>query len=196
MRLSDDSSGNGRDTSIASGVSTGSTASLKNASSDDALRLVQFGGREEPDSLARPAPATARRSPADTARCTNACARSPMAASCWLGVSPARSGEVSPSATACLQAGDADHEELVEVRRRDGGELDALEQRHRRVGGFLEHALVERQPRQLAVDEAGCASCVRARRVTRSPPPVGRPAAGRTLRRTCPRVPSRPSAPS
>ena len=47
----------------------------------------------------------------------------------------------------------ANHEELVEVRRRDGGKLDALEQRYRRVGRFLEHALVEGQPRQLAVDE-------------------------------------------
>ena len=45
-----------------------------------------------------------------------------------------------------LQAGDADHEELVEVRRGDRRELDALEQRIRRVGRFLEHALVEGEP--------------------------------------------------
>ena len=35
----------------------------------------------------------------------------------------------------------------------DGGELEALEQRRARVLRFFEHALVEREPRQLAVDE-------------------------------------------
>ena len=51
-----------------------------------------------------------------------------------------------------VHAGDADHEELVEVRRVDRGELHALEQRDRRVLGELEHALVEVQPRELAVE--------------------------------------------
>ena len=93
-----------------------------------------------------------------------------------------------------LEAGDAHHEELVEIRRGDRRELDPLEQRRRRVGRFLEHALVEREPRQLAVDEA-------ARR--------GRPASSRDdsrrpddelpserLRRTCRRARSPPAAPS
>ena len=66
---------------------------------------------------------------------------------------PARSGVVSPSSIALLEAGDPHHEELVEVRRGDRRELDPLEQRRRRVGRLLEHALVEREPRQLAVDE-------------------------------------------
>ena len=48
---------------------------------------------------------------------------------------------------------DAHHEKLVEIRRDDRRELDALEQRVGRVCRFLEHALVERQPRELAVDE-------------------------------------------
>ena len=51
-----------------------------------------------------------------------------------------------------VQAGDAHHEELVEVVRRDRGELQALEQRDVGVLGELEHALVELQPRQLAVE--------------------------------------------
>ena len=70
-------------------------------------------------------------------------------------------GGVRPSAGArrapCLlveQAGDAHHEELVEVGREDGAELDALEQRLRSSAGELEDALVELEPRQLAVEEA------------------------------------------
>ena len=50
-----------------------------------------------------------------------------------------------------VQAGHADHEELVEVVG-DRAELHPLEQRHVRVLGELEHAVVELQPRQLAVE--------------------------------------------
>ena len=35
----------------------------------------------------------------------------------------------------------------------DGGELHALEQRRARIGGLLEDALIECEPRQLAIDE-------------------------------------------
>jgi len=59
-----------------------------------------------------------------------------------------------PRRDAPLEAGDAHHEELVEVAREDGEELGALEEREVRVLGQLEHALVEREPRQLAVEEA------------------------------------------
>ncbi len=51
-----------------------------------------------------------------------------------------------------LEPGHADHEELVEVRAEDSEELDAFEQRHRRVLRLLEHAAVELEPGQLAVD--------------------------------------------
>ena len=59
-----------------------------------------------------------------------------------------------PGEDAALQAGDAHHEELVEVAGEDGEEVGALEHRQRRVFGELEHALVERQPAQLAVEVA------------------------------------------
>ena len=49
--------------------------------------------------------------------------------------------------------GHTDHEELVEIRRGDGRELDPLEQRRRGIRRLLEHALVEGQPRQLAIEE-------------------------------------------
>ena len=52
------------------------------------------------------------------------------------------------------QACHAHHEELVEVRREDRAELDALEQRLRLVAREVEHARVELDPRQLAVEEA------------------------------------------
>ncbi len=51
-----------------------------------------------------------------------------------------------------VQAGHAHHEELVEVLRGDRAELHALEQGHALVLGQLEHARVELQPRQLAVE--------------------------------------------
>jgi hypothetical protein len=49
-------------------------------------------------------------------------------------------------------AGDADLEELVEVRRDDRQEAQPLEQRDRRVVREREHAPVEREQRELAVD--------------------------------------------
>ena len=55
-----------------------------------------------------------------------------------------------------LEAGDAHHEELVQVRAQDGEELDALEQRVARVARLLEHAGLELEQAELAVDvEAG-----------------------------------------
>ena len=52
------------------------------------------------------------------------------------------------------QAGDAHHEELVEVVRRDRQEAELLEERMVAVRRLLEDAAVELEPGQLAVDEA------------------------------------------
>jgi hypothetical protein len=51
-----------------------------------------------------------------------------------------------------VQARDADGEELVEVGREDRQELQALEQRNVVLLGQLEHARVELDPRELAVE--------------------------------------------
>ena len=59
-----------------------------------------------------------------------------------------------PGRDAALEAGDAHHEELVEVGGEDRQEVGALEQRDGRVLGQLEHALVEGEPAQLAVEVA------------------------------------------
>ena len=53
-----------------------------------------------------------------------------------------------------LEAGHADHEELVEVAGEDRREAHPLEQRQGGVLGQLEDALVEAEPGQLAVEEA------------------------------------------
>ena len=52
------------------------------------------------------------------------------------------------------EARHAHHEELVEVVGRDRQEPEALEQRMAPVRGLLQHAPVEFEPRQLAIDEA------------------------------------------
>ena len=53
------------------------------------------------------------------------------------------------------QAGHADHEELAEVRAQDRQELDALEQRVALVADLFEHAALEGQHAELAVDVVG-----------------------------------------
>jgi hypothetical protein len=50
-----------------------------------------------------------------------------------------------------LQAGDANLEELIEIRRRNAEELQPLEQWDVRILGLLQDAHVERKLRQLAV---------------------------------------------
>ena len=55
---------------------------------------------------------------------------------------------------AALQAGDPHHEELVEVRGEDREEVRSLEHRDAWILGELEHALVEGEPAQLAVEIA------------------------------------------
>ncbi len=49
--------------------------------------------------------------------------------------------------------GDADHEELVEIRPKDCDELQALEERRTPVESFFQHAIVELEPRKLPAEE-------------------------------------------
>ena len=53
-----------------------------------------------------------------------------------------------------VEARDPDHVELVEVGGGDGEEPHPFQKRHPRVPRFLEHPFVEREPGELAVDEA------------------------------------------
>ena len=69
-----------------------------------------------------------------------------------LGVQAVGRHVLDAGAELLQQRRDPHHEELVEVGAGDAEELDALEQRMRRVLRLREDALVERQPAQLAVD--------------------------------------------
>ena len=99
-----------------------------------------------------------------------------------------------------LERGHADHEELVQVARHDAGELEPLERRVRGVAGLLEHAAVELEPRELAVQEQlGLALSG----FFQAPPPTrftsGRPSRGsrpccRTRRSACRRARAPPAA--
>ena len=60
-----------------------------------------------------------------------------------------------PALEPLAQARDPDLEELVEVRGADREEADALQQRHRRILGEVEDALVELEEREFAVDVVG-----------------------------------------
>jgi hypothetical protein len=51
------------------------------------------------------------------------------------------------------EARDADHEKLVEIRSEDRQKLHALQERIGLVLGFFQHAGIEFEPAQLAVDE-------------------------------------------
>ena len=53
-----------------------------------------------------------------------------------------------------LQPGDAHHEEFIEVRPRDRQEAQPFEQRMRRIARLLQHAAIERQPGEFAVEIA------------------------------------------
>src|SRR5579875_452509 len=86
-----------------------------------------------------------------------------------------------------MDARDPNHEELVEVGDEDRQELDPLEQWQGLILGQLQHAIVELQPGQLAVEvqraviERGCADAgaiaarqLPRRAVRRAPPGSGR----------------------
>ena len=68
---------------------------------------------------------------------------------------PVGARRLDPGVDLVVHPGDAHHEELVEVRAVDRAELHALEQRPVGVLCELQHALVEVEPRQLAVDVEG-----------------------------------------
>jgi hypothetical protein len=62
-------------------------------------------------------------------------------------------GRAVPGPDAALQPRHAHHEELVQVGAENGEELHALEQWDARIPGLFEHATIELEPGQLAIDE-------------------------------------------
>src|SRR5947209_9455154 len=71
------------------------------------------------------------------------------------GRQPVGAAGVDPCLHLVVHAGHPHHEELVQVGDEDGEELEPLEQWQRVVLGQLEDAVVEVEPRELAVDEQG-----------------------------------------
>ena len=66
---------------------------------------------------------------------------------------PVRRELRQPGCDLVLEGGHPDLEELVEVGREDGGELQPLQERRAGIGGQREHPLVEVEPGQLPVEE-------------------------------------------
>ena len=82
------------------------------------------------------------------------CVRSPIRRSCSRGERPSAERTDRPISSRRFRPGDPHHVELVEVRREDRQELGPLQQRQRRVGGQRQHAGVEVEPAQFAVEIA------------------------------------------
>ena len=76
-----------------------------------------------------------------------------MRASCSFGVSPSGLCVGDALAHLTLQAGNAHHEEFVEIVGRNRQEAHPLEQRVVFVAGLVQHPAVEVQPGQFAIDE-------------------------------------------
>jgi hypothetical protein len=68
------------------------------------------------------------------------------------GPEPIGPSRVDPGLDLVGEAGHPDHEELVLVRGVDGAKPDPLQQGHRRILGQLQHALVEIDPGELAIE--------------------------------------------
>ena len=79
--------------------------------------------------------------------------RARIASSCSSAVRPSAEIACEPLSYLAPQPGHADLEELVEVAGEDGQEPHALEQRIADVTRLVEHAFVELEPRQLAVED-------------------------------------------
>ena len=118
-----------------------------------ALPAGEIGDVEDDDAARRELACAARASaPAGKRPAPRPVRRSARAARPACG----RPSEISVDARQHLpdQAGDADHEEFVEIVGRDRQEPQPLEQRMVRVRRFFQHAPVELEPGQLAIDEA------------------------------------------
>ena len=116
-----------------------------------ALLVVELVHGDRRGCRARPARGAGALRSSAVSRPPSSSTRSRISAIVSDGDAPVVAGLLDAGVDLVVQTGDAHHEELVEVRRVDRAELHALEQRHPLVLGQLQHALVEVQPGQLAV---------------------------------------------
>ena len=136
--------GNGCAGSTASGVSTGNTRSMNQASS----QVTSSADSDSGSHTSTPASCSRPRNSRQTRCCSasNASARSLISASCCAGVRPSGETAVRPGLRLTDQAGDAHRVELVEVGRADRDEAQALQQGMAGVLGLLDDAVVEIEP--------------------------------------------------
>ena len=87
-------------------------------------------------------------------RCISSCATSPVRCEDFAGLPAAGGLDGEAGRHPAGEAGDADHEELVQVAREDRQEADPFEERQGGVLGEFQDALIEPQPALLAVEEA------------------------------------------
>ncbi len=144
--------GNGCAGSIASGVSTGKMYLEEVVFEPGAVGLLQAVGSTMNTMFAA---LSSSRNSRQRACWSVARLETPslIRASCSPGVSPSGLRVGDAVAHLRLEAGDADHEEFVEVVGRDRKEADLLEQRMLGVFGLFQDPAVEMQPGQLPVDE-------------------------------------------
>ena len=152
LRLRLEMCGKGRPGSNASGVSTGKHLGLEVGaqpvrSSWSSCGVVQEvdarGGQRRHDLLVEVAPLLLTASAALRARIAASCSRGGHAVG-------GRGGHAGGDLV--LQPRNPDHEELVQVGAEDGQELDAFEQRMPAIVRLFQHAAVELEPAQLAVE--------------------------------------------
>ena len=132
------------------------------------LRLGEVRRVDEDDALLQEARPSARASDAAGRRRASTLPRRSARAAPGASGRPATASS-TPERTWPAQAGDAHHEELVEIVGRDREEAELLEERMVSVRRLLEHAAVELEPGQLAVDEALRGTAAAPRRRARCP---------------------------
>ena len=142
--------GKGRPSPTASGVSTGKIWRRKRSSS--AALLLAHVDADDPDALVgeRRAQVELEAAAARRSLCVRTTRR--ISSRVALGRAAVLQRGLDAGLDLVVQAGDPHHEELVEVRRHDRAELHALQQGDVVVLGQLEHARVEVEPRELAVE--------------------------------------------
>ena len=120
-----------------------------------------FGSRSSMPPTAMPSASSAGRSSFFQSRDCSAVSsstRSRIRASACCGVRPSAERTAMPDSAWPEEPGDSHLEELVEVRREDPAVVDPLEQGQRLVRRELEHARVELEVRELAVEEVSTGS--------------------------------------
>ena len=176
FRLSPLTNGNGCAGSTASGVRTGNTCSCEVRRQLVALGLIQIGPRDDVDAFGGQRRAHRIEEHPRVAGRDLLGLLADAAQLLTRGQTVGRADR-QPHLVAALEAGDPDHVELVEVGGEDRQKLGPLQQRQRGVVGQRQHARVEVQPAQFAVEVAILGQRVvdRVRRVAAggAPPAVG-----------------------